>query len=61
MTEPVDRRDLTPQDFDEREPHQGTDEDLDGLLERDSDEDLRLGDAGRPIDDTTDAVSEPDA
>lgn len=60
MTEPIDRRDIDKHPLDEEALHQGTDPDGDDLLERDPDEDLRLGDAGRPLDDTSDA-NEPDA
>lgn len=58
MSEPLDRRDVFKSN--PEEPlHQGVDADADGLLDRDPDEALRLGDAGRPLDDTRDA-DEPD-
>lgn len=55
MSEPIDRRDHDKHPLDEDPLHQGVDPDGDRLLDREPDEDLRLGDAGRPLDDTSDA------
>lgn len=41
--------------------HRGVDPDGDGLLDRDPDEDVRLGDSGRRLDDTRDAGLHDDA
>lgn len=60
MTEPIDRRDFSKHPLDEGARHQGVDPDGDALLDREPDEDLRLGDAGRPLGDTSDA-EKPDA